>query len=678
MPPNTERVPLVVYVDDDEDAHLLMRRAFTKSGVPAELQSISDGQQAIQFLATNTSPALLLLDLKMPKVSGFDVLESFQKNPPFPKFPVIVFSSSSQETDVTRAQSLGCTAYVVKPTEFQTLIDLVRAIDSEFLRPGQISPPPRSFSALAVPLKSAARENTPEIRSHKSPIDSPEIFRLLVEQVKDYAIFMLDKEGKILSWNEGARRIKGYEPQEVIGKHFSIFYPRQDIDSEKPNFELRMAIEMGRYEEEGWRVRKDGSRFWANVVITPLRNDDGDLQGFAKVTRDLTQRKLHEENFQRLLESEERFRLLVEQVKDYAIFILDAKGRISSWNQGARRIKGYSADEIIGKHFSIFYPPEDLAAEKPAMELTVAIRDGRYEEEGWRIKKDGSRFWASVVITALWDKRGNLTGFAKVTRDLSDRKKTEEALKHKTRELEAFAHTLSHDLRSPLRSISSFAQILRTEGADLAEQERAVYLDKIFNAARSMEQLINDLLKLTQVSAAEAPSEDVSLDKVLDETVALLEAEIKSSGAEIVVDRPLPILKANRTLILQIFSNLLANAVKFTAPGQRPRVEIFSQPINGSCALHVKDNGVGIAPQFRERIFNIFERGPAKGDQKGTGVGLAIVKRAVERLGGTIELKSHEGNGSEFIIKLACEPPAENFPKETPADIPDGQSLISA
>jgi PAS domain S-box-containing protein len=248
-----------------------------------------------------------------------------------------------------------------------------------------------------------------------------ERFRLLVEQVSEYAIFVLDPQGCVVTWNAGAQRIKGYRPDEIIGQHFSKFYRPED--TWKCAYELDVAQREGRVEDEGWRVRKDGSLFWANVVITSLRDQTGELVGFAKVTRDLTARRQIEES---LRQSEERFRLLLENVRDYAIFMLDERGRITTWNVGAERIKGYRADEIIGQHFSRFYPAEDVRAGKCDMELERAARDGRFEDEGWRIRKDGSRFWANVVITALRDSNGKVFGFAKVTRDLTERKRAEE------------------------------------------------------------------------------------------------------------------------------------------------------------------------------------------------------------------------------------------------------------
>jgi PAS domain S-box-containing protein len=254
--------------------------------------------------------------------------------------------------------------------------------------------------------------------STRSPLNEADGFRLLIESVKDYAIFLLDVDGTVLTWNPGAARLKGYEAGEIVGRHFSAFYPRVDIDAGKCERELELAAAEGRFEDEGWRVRKDGSWMWANVVITALRDESGALRGFGKVTRDLTERKAAEDQ---LRESEERLRLLVDEVKDYAIFMLDPEGTVVSWNSGAERLKGYRASEIIGKHFSTFYSEVDRQAGKPQAELQAAIRDGRVEDEGWRMRKDGSRFLANVVITPLRDRHGQLRGFSKVTRDVTDR-----------------------------------------------------------------------------------------------------------------------------------------------------------------------------------------------------------------------------------------------------------------
>src|SRR5688572_2480062 len=290
------------------------------------------------------------------------------------------------------------------------------------------------------------------------------LYQLLVESVRDYAIFALDPNGVIMSWNAGAERIKGYLAREAIGRHFSIFYTAEDLAVDKPGVEIVTATRHGRVEDEGWRVRKDGSQFWASVVITALRDSAGRLVGFAKVTRDLTERRRADE---RLRTSEERLRVLIGSVKDYGIFMLDPDGRIATWNEGARRIKGYESDEIVGRHFSVFYPEPARSEGFPDYELEVARAEGRFEDEGWRLRKDGSRFWANVVITALRGDDGSLIGFAKVTRDLTERRLAQRREIEDARrlaEIEAsnraktgFLAAMSHELRTPLNAISGYA-----------------------------------------------------------------------------------------------------------------------------------------------------------------------------------------------------------------------------
>ncbi|HEX7967735.1 MAG TPA: PAS domain S-box protein, partial [Stellaceae bacterium] len=234
------------------------------------------------------------------------------------------------------------------------------------------------------------------------PISGERRFQLLVEAATDYAIYMLDPHGVVSSWNSGAQRITAYTAGEALGQNFSHFFTPEDRERGKPEQALRIAGESGRYQEDGWRLRKDGTRFWASSIINRISDEKGNFVGFAEITRDITDRRAAGEA---LAESEQRFRTLIEGVVDYAIFMLDASGHVTSWNAGARRINGYTSGEIIGQHFSRFYTEEDRAAGAPARVLHVAAA-GKYEEEGWRIRKDGTRFWASVVIDPIRDAGG--------------------------------------------------------------------------------------------------------------------------------------------------------------------------------------------------------------------------------------------------------------------------------
>jgi PAS domain S-box-containing protein len=512
---------------------------------------------------------------------------------------------------------------------------------------------------------SAAREaaSFADTHSHGLVAESTGLYQLLVESVRDYAIFALDPTGHVLSWNAGAERIKGYTRDEILGHHFSEFYPPEDIASGKPPWELEVAAREGRLEDEGWRVRKDGTYFWANVVITALRNHAGELVGFAKVTRDLTERRRAEEE---LRESEERFRLMVQGVKDYAIFRLDPHGYVSSWNEGAQRIKGYTAQEIIGRHFSTFYPPDDLAAGKPAWELEVAEREGRIEDEGWRIRKDGTRFWANVVITAMRNARGELVGFAKVTRDLTERREAElRALESTRRAAEAeaanraksdFLAAMSHELRTPLNAIGGYVELLEIGiGGDVSEVQQD-YLGKIQRSQRHLLTIINDLLNFSRLEAGQIEYEQgrVPLGESIRTVLAMVERQAAEKEIVLSAGRCPPALAAwaDRARVEQVILNLCTNAVKFTDTGGR--VEVRCEDLGRSVAITVADTGVGIPPDQVERIFEAFvQLGRGLTTQhEGTGLGLAISRDLARGMGGDLVAKSTLGEGSTFTLTL--------------------------
>ena len=496
-------------------------------------------------------------------------------------------------------------------------------------------------------------------------IQSGDPFRLLVESVKDYAIFMLNQEGYIVTWNLGAENIKGYKPDDIIGKHFSIFYPEEDLKWDKPGYELKVAAEVGRFEDEGWRLRKDGTRFWANVVITALRDKDGTLRGFGKVTRDLTERKIAEEAVR---QSEERFRSLVEGVRDYAIFMLDPEGHVQSWSAGAEAIKGYKADEIIGKHFSIFYPEEDLQRDKPGYELKVAAEVGRFEDEGWRLRKDGTRFWANVVITALRDKDGTLRGFSKVTRDLTERKNAEEQRLQLAREQVArteaeaasrakdeFLATISHELRTPLNAILGWGRMLRK--SRLNEENFARGLDTIERNAKLQAQLIDDLLDVSRIISGKLRLTvmPVELAPIIEAAIDSIKpaADAKDIRLQVMLDSHAGLISGDPDRLQQIVWNLLSNAVKFTE--KHGRIQVRLQRINSHVEIAISDNGRGISRGFLPYVFDRFRQADSSISRMhgGLGLGLAIVRHLVELHGGIVHAQSPgEGMGATFTVEL--------------------------
>jgi PAS domain S-box-containing protein len=483
---------------------------------------------------------------------------------------------------------------------------------------------------------------------------SDEAFRLLVDNVVDYAIFLLDPEGHIVSWNKGAELLKGYKRDEIIGEHFSIFYTPADLAAEKPSLELRTASKEGHFEEEGWRLRKDGSRFWANVLITSILDEQGNLIGYGKITRDLTEKRL----------SELRYRLLVDGVQDYAIFSMDPNGVVTSWNLGAERIKGYKPDEIIGKHFSTFYTPEDRASGLPNTVLHTAATEEHFAGEGWRVRKDGTRFWASVVVTALRDEEGRLYGFSKVTRDMTERKRLLDTIQHHSQELElrmqereetnaeleAFAYSVSHDLRAPLRAISGFAAAMREDCAADLDERGLDYLNEITSAASRMNVLVQDLLDYGRVSRVDLTLNKVNLAEAVQQAAKQLGEQRHGSLS---IDVPADVfVEAHQPMLVQVIFNLLTNAFKFHQKNSVPEVRVFAERRDGRVRVSVRDNGIGIAPQHQERIWQVFERLHERETYPGTGIGLAIVKRAVGRMQGSYGVDSDIGKGSTFWFEL--------------------------
>jgi PAS domain S-box-containing protein len=477
-----------------------------------------------------------------------------------------------------------------------------------------------------------------------------ELFRMLVESAQDYAIFLLTPEGNIASWNKGAENIKGYSADEIVGEHFSRFYPPEMIDRRWPQTELRLAKERGRFEDEGWRIRKDGSRFWANVTITALFTPRGELRGYAKITRDLTERKLHEEA---LRASDERLHLLIDNVRDYAIFMLDADGRIASWNSGAQRLKGYAANEIIGQHFSRFYPQEAIDRQWPEHELRVAAKVGRFEDEGWRVRKDGSRFWANVVIAPIYDPNRKLRGFTKVTRDLTERSRLL-AMQSSEKHIDEFLAMLGHELRNPIGAISNAASIIKrsVDGGGMVDKASEILGRQIKLVTR----IIDDLLDVARIRRGRLVlrPERLELRPIVEqavESVPLIGEKSHRLNVQF-ADAPLHIM-GDAARLVQIFGNVLTNAAKYMDPGGSIDVTVGRD--GDEAVVSIKDTGKGIDSELLPNVFDLFRQGERTlhNAQGGLGIGLTLVHRVLQLHGGTIKAFSHGiDQGSEFVIRL--------------------------
>ncbi len=366
-----------------------------------------------------------------------------------------------------------------------------------------------------------------------------------------------------------------------------------------------------------------------------------------------------------LRDGEELFRLLVDGVTDYAIYVLDRQGNVASWNQGAERLLGFTSDDVMGRYVSVFFDPDDVAAGKPQAELAQAASEGRLELEGWRARKDGSRFRANVVLSALRHPDGTLRGFAKVTRDVTSHRAAEEKLRayatqleQSNRELESFASIASHDMQEPLRKIRAFGDLIVTRYGERLEPEARDYLERMRAAAGRMQDLIENLLTYSRVTMKPRPFTRVDLAAVAREVAADLEGLLASTGGRLELGE-LPVIEADPMQMRQLLQNLLANGLKFHRTGVPPVVKLSGRdgPPAGSapgpcCELRVEDNGIGFEAEYAERIFGIFQRLHGRAQYEGTGIGLAICRRVVERHHGTIVGRGVPGEGATFTVTL--------------------------
>jgi PAS domain S-box-containing protein len=758
--------PTIVVVDDASEVRALVRTRLRLSGLLDVVGEGGNGAEAVEVVRA-LRPALVLLDVSMPVMDGLEALPRILEVSPETR--VVMYSGFQEEGLAHRAIELGASAFLEKSTDLDALAaDLVRLLETPDAPPttrvgpavvvdgdgerrvlrehlerfrevfedaaigmatvtlaGQIVRANRSLGAIldrsvdelvgaayatfagaasgaldrmlaailsgeepvgqvehdvvgSVAPRRVVATFAPVLDSGRRPLylfvqvqdvtvqrgaeeelrRSEVRFRLLVDNVEDYAILMLSPEGLIESWNAGAQRIKGYTEDEIVGRHFRTFYPAEVQETGHPERELEIALRDGHYEEEGWRVRKDGSRFWATVLITAVHDRDGRHVGFAKVTRDVTRRREQDEA---LRASEERFRLLVETVSDYAIFMLSPEGLVASWNAGAQRTKGYTAEEIIGQHFRTFYPPELQESRHPEHELELAIRDGSYEEEGWRIRKDGSRFWANVVITAVRDAQARLVGFAKVTRDITERKLMLEErdtaaaaltaanarLQQASEDQAHFLAVTAHELRTPVSVLGGTADLLVAHWTELDDAEREDLLVGMGASASRLRRLLDDLLTASRLQSSRLELErgPVDVGQVVTECVATQ----RRTHPDVVIEARVEgdvVVMGDAGRLGQVVDNLVNNALLHGAPP----IHVTVRGDGDDVVLEVQDSGGGVSAEMQVRLFDRFSTGRARG---GTGLGLFIVRQLARAHGGDAAYRPADGDlPGAFVVRL--------------------------
>jgi PAS domain S-box-containing protein len=515
-------------------------------------------------------------------------------------------------------------------------------------------------------------------------------FRMLIDAITDYAIFMLDPDGTITSWNPGARRFKGYEEAEIIGENFSRFYTEEDRKAGLPQRALATAEREGRFESEGWRVRKDGTNYWALAIIDPIRDNAGKLVGFAKITRDLTERRKAEAT---LRESQEQFRLLVQGVTDYAIFMLTREGHVSSWNLGAQRIKGYTPEEIIGQHFSRFYTEEDRRAGLPEEALKLAARDGRVEREGWRVRKDGTKFFAHVVIDAIHNPNGSLLGFAKITRDITERRNAARALEEareallQSQKMEAIGHLtggIAHDFNNLLMAVQGSLELLqrRLPGND---PKVARLIDNAVQGTRRGTALIKRMLAFARRQELRLTPLDVR--EVVQQMTTLLQSSLGPLvRLETRFPPELPKVIADATQLELALLNLAINGRDAMPDGGTITIEATKRTnVQGLSAgyylcVSVTDTGTGMDEETLKRAMEPFFT--TKGVGKGTGLGLPMVHGMAEQSGGKLLLKSKLGKGTSAELYLPVAPdesmqPAQDLQAHIPSPVSKRLSILT-
>jgi PAS domain S-box-containing protein len=660
---------VILHVDANEVTRSAVGQILRQAGFA--VREAASGQEALHLAADQ--PSLTLLDVKLPDISGIEVCRQLKTNPVTAHIPVLLRSAVfTQSQDKVQGLESGADGYVVEPVDPQELVATVRAL---LRRQGQPLPQPRTELNVSQDLLQASEVH----------------LRLLVEAVTDYAIFLLDPQGQVSSWNRGAERMKGYRADEILGQHFSCFYTREDRALEKPAYELQVAAAAGRIEDEGWRVRKDGSRFWANVVITALRDETGQLLGFGKVTRDLTARRQAEEGLrqahaevvqrvaertaelvqanehlrqeaakrQRAEESErvqrEYFQTTLASIGD-AVIVTDPSGAVTYMNHVAQTLTGWPLEEVKGKALpDVFVIMNEETRQPVENPVGKVLRTGAAVGLGNHTvlrTKAGGELPIDDSAAPIRDAAGRLYGIVLVFREIIARRRAERALAQQTAELQQFAYTVSHDLQEPLRTMINSLHLLARHPQSQLDATAKEYIALVVDGAQHVQRLIGNLLAYTQAGNTASTFTAVKCEAVVVRILQDLQAAITDSGAVITYE-PLPTVRGDEQQLGLVFQNLLSNALKFRGP-QPPRIHLAVRQDGQYWVFSVRDNGIGLDPRHAERIFDVFQRLHAAEEHQGRGMSLAICKKIIERHGGRIWVESEPGTGTTFLFTLSA------------------------
>jgi PAS domain S-box-containing protein len=627
--------PNILIVDDRKENLLATEKILRH--LDAGIFQANSGNEALSLVLRHRF-AIVLLDVQMPEMDGFETAMLMQEHESMRGVPIIfVTAISKEERYATRAAEIGAVDYIFKPINSEILKRKVQVYLDLYAQREEL-----------LKLNMSLQQSNEELERFAYN-------RGLLEAAPD-AMVVVSQSGEIVLVNRQAENQFGYRRDELVGQKMTNIIPvgfaeRLIADGTRSAAEA-LAQQIGTGIELSGR-RKDGSEFPIEIMLSPLESAKGMLVTAA--IRDISERKRAEET---LRTSEERLRLIVSHAKDYAILMLDPEGLVVSWNEGAERIKGYKAEQIIGQHFSRLYPAEDISNGKPDFELAEATRVGRYEDEGWRIRQDGSRFLANDVTTALRDEIGDLRGFGRITRDVTERKKAEEHLaetvadlERSNEELQQFANVASHDLQEPLRMVASYTQLLAKRYKGRLDPDADEFIMYAVDGCTRMQRLIEDLLTYSRAGITERSKNQISGENALNVALTNLQLTIEESGAVVTHD-PLPAVAMHDAQLSQVFQNLVGNAIKYRG-AEVPRIHVSAERSSGDeWTFSVQDNGLGIDRQYFHKIFILFQRLHGRNEFKGTGIGLSICKKIVERSGGKIWVESQPEQGSTFYFSL--------------------------